>query len=148
MAKLDLKSLMEQISNSVTIAVQAVYQSYGLKSNADVVQSVHTDATSDGLKVYAFSYIDNIEKGRKKFTKKLPIGEVLKFIKKSGMQPEPGQSINQLAYQIQTAIFENGIKPKSGIKSKSIEASQKIITDGLKDLFQLKIVNNRFVTGK
>ncbi len=120
MAQFDLQKLLTIISNDITTAVQAVYKDYGLKTNSDVVKSVHTKIQNDRLKVYAFSYIQNIEKGRRKFSKKLPIGEVLQFIKKSGMRPQGGMTINQLAFQIQTAIFENGIKAKPGIKNKII----------------------------
>lgn len=85
---------------------------------------------SSSLELYALDYLEYLDRGRPKFTKRVPIDALLKWIKKRRLQLRDRktgrfarkmvksrdrktgrfQSINQLAFIIQNAIYRNGIR--------------------------------------
>jgi hypothetical protein len=61
-------------------------------------------------------YYDALSKGRKPGLRKVPIYALIQWIKKYGVTPKPGQSLNQLAFSIQRNIYLNGLRGKNFIK--------------------------------
>ncbi|RSK33952.1 hypothetical protein [Hymenobacter metallilatus] len=69
---------------------------------------------SASLELYALDYLEYLDRGRPKFTKKVPLDALLKWMRKRKIfnRRKGGQfkSANQLAFLIQNAIYRNGIR--------------------------------------
>jgi len=82
---------------------------------------------NSSLELYALDYLEYLDRGRPRFTKRVPIDALLVWIRKKRIgqpgrsasgrfQPRRSQSTgrrisaNQLAYAIQTSIYRNGIR--------------------------------------
>jgi hypothetical protein len=92
---------------------------------------------SNSLTLYALDYLKWVDSGRKPFAKKVPLAAILQFIKDRNLklrdkttgrfarrrvqlkarENRPAQSVNQLAFMIQNAIYKNGIRARPVIKS-------------------------------
>jgi len=83
----------------------------GIEKNSDLIKSIKIDySNSDEIIIYANSYAENIQKGRKKFAKKIPINFLIEFVKKNGKSVK---NVNSVAYAIQNSIYKNGISGKN-----------------------------------
>lgn len=143
---MNTKTILENLSNTLLSIITTSWSSTGIDKNSDLIKSLNVEYNnSKGLIVYANSYAENIQKGRKKYAKKLPISFLIEFIKKQGINPKSGQSINSLAYAIQNQIYLNGIKGKNIIKSVEQPAT-KILTP----IIDKQILNqiNNLINGK
>lgn len=63
---------------------------------------------------------------RRKGAKKIPIRVVLQMIKKYNIRPRGNQTVNSLAFAIQTAIYKNGIIGKN-FTTRMLNAGEKYI---------------------
>lgn len=81
---------------------------------------------SSELRLYALDYAEYLDRGRKPFTKKVPISALLLFIKQRGIGQQRKKSgrfgtrtisANSLAFAIQNAIFKNGIRGRHFLKA-------------------------------
>lgn len=85
----------------------------GVKENSNLSKSIEYVSNADGIQMIAASYYPYVSAGRKANIKRVPIQYLITWIKQYGIRPRSGQSINQLAYAIQTSIYKRGIKAKS-----------------------------------
>jgi len=85
----------------------------GVKENSNLSKSIEYVSNADGIQMLAASYYPYVSAGRKANIKRVPIQYLITWIKQYGIRPRSGQSINQLAYAIQTSIYKRGIKAKS-----------------------------------
>jgi hemerythrin-like domain-containing protein len=91
--------------------VQSTWFGAGIEKNSDLIKSIKIDySNSDEIIIYANSYAENIQKGRKKFAKKIPINFLIEFVKKNGKSVK---NVNSVAYAIQNSIYKNGISGKN-----------------------------------
>ena len=69
------------------------------------------------LELYALDYLEYLDRGRPKFTKKVPLDAILKWMRKRKIfnRNSGGQfkSANQLAFIIQNSIYRNGIRGRN-----------------------------------
>jgi hypothetical protein len=117
----DLKKVVQQVVSSAV----------GKKS--DLADSVEFVPQRNSLYMYVNDYYKAVSEGRKPKKKKLPIMVLINWIKKNGIQPRSGYSVNQLAYVIQNSIYKQGIKGKNFIES--LEGS-------ITDIVEIRIADN------
>jgi hypothetical protein len=60
----------------------------------------------------ANDYFKWVDTGRKPQAKMVPIEPLIKWIRKKGIRPGFGQTINNLAWAIRVSIYKVGITPK------------------------------------
>lgn len=69
------------------------------------------------LELYALDYLEFLDRGRAKFTKKVPLDAILKWMRKRKIfnrgQGGRFKSANQLAFIIQNSIYRNGIRGRN-----------------------------------
>lgn len=116
-----LKDLIPQLNN---LTIQYMTRN-GIESSSNLVKSVGYEVEDTGVQLVANNYWFYASRGRRARTRKVPIRALIDYIKRYGIRPRRGQTINQLAFAIQTSIYKQGISPKN--------YAQKVI-DGTADL--------------
>lgn len=90
------------------------------------------------IKLQIPTYYYAIEAGRKVFERKIPIVELIKWLKSIGRV-----ATNSLAFAIQNSIYQKGIRPKNGFitdpLAEAAEPASLIIAIDLKELLETKI---------
>lgn len=132
----DLKDMLSDLIpqlNSLTI--QYMTQG-GVSKQSNLTKSVGFEVTDTGISLVANNYFYYSSKGRKPGTRKVPITALIDYIKRYGISPRPGQTINQLAFAIQTAIYKQGINPKN--------YADKVV-DGTSDLTEQVIADEMII---
>lgn len=104
-----LTSLLQQLRK---ITLMNITQS-GVKANSDLAKSVNWVVAENGIKMQVASYYPYVSGGRKASIRKVPVKDLLVWIKKYNIKPRQGQTLNQLAFAIQTSIYKKGIKAKN-----------------------------------
>lgn len=106
----------------------------GIKSGSNLAKSSTFVETENGLALEANYYFTYRSEGRKRGVKKVPIRALIDYIKRYGIVPRAGQSINQLAFAIQTAIYKRGIQPLGyleRIMEASADVTEEVVADEL-----------------
>ena len=103
-----IEGLMKQLKD---ITVMTLKKS-GVKENSNLAKSIQYVTNKDGVQMLAASYYPYVSAGRKANIKRVPIADLIQWIKQYNIRPRPGQTINQLAYAIQQSIYKRGIKAK------------------------------------
>lgn len=128
----DVKNIFRGLIKDLNKLTIDVMIKNGVSSSSDLVKSIDYNQDGIGLNLEANYYLPYVSAGRRPRTKKVPISALIEYIKSYGLRPKPGQSINQLAYAIQTHIYKFGIQPKN-FYDKIVDASgnltEKIIAD-------------------
>lgn len=110
-----MKKLIENLSKLILNLVQQSWISAGIDSKSDLIKSIKLNYSSaNGIIIYSNSYAENIQKGRKKFAKKIPISFLIEFVKKNN---KSNKDVNKIAYAIQNSIYKEGIKGKNIINA-------------------------------
>ena len=111
-------NLSKDFIKELEAVVQAVMIENGVRKDSDLVKSVEFSTQSrDSLYMLVNDYYQDVSKGRKPNTKKIPIFKLIAFIKKKGIVPKGKKTIGQLAFQIQRSIYLNGIKSRNFIST-------------------------------
>ena len=101
--------------------------------NSALYKSTRSEAKGGVLQIAMFDYAKYVISGRRAGAKKVPISALIKWIKQKGLTPRAGQSINQLAFAIQTAIFKRGIKGRPFLSKGAIIALTRQMSKKLAD---------------
>ena len=106
------KKLAKSFAEELIIGSNAYYQSKGVRNtkfkNSTLIKTLKVVVVSDELQVIAKDYIEYLDKGRKPFTKKVPITAILKWLRKVGLPAN-----NKTAYRIQTSIYKKGLRGRN-----------------------------------
>ena len=136
MDKISLKDVLKGLLVDLQkVTVLALEQS-GVKKNSDLSKSVKYVTVKDSINMEVAYYYPYVSTGRKPGVKKVPISALIQYIKQMGITPRNGQTINQLAFAIQTTIYKHGINPKNyldRVANVAGEVSQEEIATGLMD---------------
>lgn len=130
-----LKDLIPQL-NKLTISYMN-----GVSSSSNLTKSVGYEVTDTGIALVANSYWYYVSEGRRPRTTKVPITALIDYIKRYGISPRAGQSINQLAFAIQTSIYKQGINPKN-YANKVIDATSDLTEETVADDLVLMIADD------
>lgn len=82
----------------------------GVESNSDLVKSVEFIQTNSGLQLLANDYYQYVSTGRRPRARKVPIEDLIPWIKKYNVG---SGNINSIAWAIQQSIYKKGLKGKS-----------------------------------
>ena len=94
------------------ITVATIVQS-GVKQQSNLAKSIKYVQIKEGLNMESNFYYPFVSAGRKSGIRKVPIKALIEYIKHYNLRPRNGQTINQLAFAIQTHIYKSGIKAKN-----------------------------------
>lgn len=137
--RISIKSVLDSLCHELRKAVQLIYIQRGLKKNSDLVKSVEVKRSPHNeIIVFANFYFEFVDRGRKRFTRKIPLSALIKFIKKNRIKLRKGQSINQLAVIFQNSIYRKGIKGKKIIKPVE-KITEEIMIERLSEFFTVEI---------
>ncbi len=102
--------ILETLVNDLTLLARRTMIENGVQSDSDLIKSIEFIPSSSGLAMVANDYYEYVSTGRKPKARKVPIEDLIPWIKKYGIG---AGDINQLAWRIQQGIYKNGIKGKS-----------------------------------
>jgi len=136
--KLTIHKVLKLIQNDILIAVRKVLVEHGLKRKSDLYKSIELKAKYNSMELFAldyFAYVGAIQT-RKKLERKVPIDALIHWIRhyRIPVGRSKGRTVVQLAYQIQSAIYRNGIKGKA-YNVPVAEVTEQIMKDRLEDIF-------------
>ena len=97
----------------LTVATRIVMQKRGIKQNSNLIKSIDWEKSQNGFVLLANDYFNYASEGRRPNARKVPIKDLLDWMGRYGIRPKAGQTKNQLAFQIQSGIYKNGIKKKN-----------------------------------
>jgi len=112
MAEKNYIEAIEGLLNELKQITQMALSQSGVKQTTDLSKSVEYVVTKDGVNMLVASYYPFVSNGRRANIRRVPIANLIEFIKKNNIRPRGGQTINQLAWAIQTSIYRRGIKGK------------------------------------
>jgi hypothetical protein len=104
--------LYDLMTDLQEITVATIVQS-GVKPQSKLAKSIGYVQTKDGVNMVSNYYYPFVSAGRRSGIKKVPISALIEYIKEYNIPTKNGQTINQLAFAIQTHIFKAGIKAKN-----------------------------------
>lgn len=123
-----LKDLIPQLNR---LTIQYMTRD-GIERSSKLTKSVGFKVTETGIELVANSYWYYASAGRRPRTRKVPITALIDYIKSYGISPRAGQTITQLAFAMQTAIYKQGINPKR-YADKVIDATSDLTAETLAD---------------
>lgn len=126
------KMLTDLLKELRKITLMTITKS-GVEANSDLAKSVKWVVAGQGLQMQVASYYPYVSQGRKARIRKVPIQDLLAWIKQYGIRPRPNQTLNQLAFAIQTSIYKRGIRAKNYVDKVEI---------GVADFVTLQLVDS------
>ena len=134
MIKDDLKIILTDLIPELNkITIDFMTRS-GVKKRSDLSKSTSFVVTDKGLELKANYYFQYVSSGRRRGVRKVPIRALIEYIKQYNITPRNGQTINQLAFAIQTAIYKQGINPKNyfdKIIDATSDVTEEVVADDL-----------------
>jgi len=128
----DLRQILNDLLPELNAITIAFMNTAGTPRSTDLSKSVQFVNTENGIALEANYYFQYDSSGRRRGVRKIPITALIDFIKDRGIVPKGGQTINQLAFAIQTAIYKNGISPKNYL-DKIIDATADVTEEMVAD---------------
>jgi hypothetical protein len=106
-------SLGKKFKEELEGVVAQVLANHGVNANSELVKSLEfTDNNrTDALFMIANDYYQSVSTGRRPRVRKIPIYALITWVKRNNLGS--GQSVNQIAYRMQNAIYRNGIRGKN-----------------------------------
>lgn len=104
------KDILANMVSDLTLLTRRTMIENGVESDSDLVKSVEFIPSDSGLQLLANDYYEYVSTGRKPKARKVPIEDLIPWIKKYNIG---SGNINSLAWAIQKGIYENGIKGKN-----------------------------------
>tara|TARA_R110000868_G_scaffold408585_5_gene691971 strand:- start:2172 stop:2624 length:453 start_codon:yes stop_codon:yes gene_type:complete len=120
-----IKSILKDLSKELKSSIQQILLYNKIKKSSDLYKSVEVKPTLTGFQVWANDYLEYIDSGRKPGAKKIPIKDLIRWLKKTGIsKTNKGAKLINLAFIIQKSIYKKGIKSKNILKpiEKEMEA--------------------------
>jgi hypothetical protein len=109
---IDTTQILKELSNQLVPILKAILEESGVKSNSDLIKSIGAQSDDKLIQFIINDYYEYVSSGRRSGARKVPIENLLEFIKKNNIAPKPGQTSNQLAFAIQNSIYKSGIQGK------------------------------------
>jgi hypothetical protein len=104
--------IIKEINNELFVGVGVLLEIYKL-GNSDLIKSIEWEYRDNSFILLANDYFRWVNSGRRPFARKVPVEFLINWIKKKGLQPRGGITINSMAYAIQNGIYKNGIKARN-----------------------------------
>ena len=78
---------------------------------SNLIKTLKVVVGSSDIQVIAQDYIENLDRGRKPLTKKIPISALLSWLQELGLPRS-----NSMAFRIQNSIYKKGIRGRNFIE--------------------------------
>ena len=124
-------SVDTELLNELNLATQKVLQQYKL-GGSDLSKSIEWQYKNDVFTLIANDYFQYVSTGRRPRARKVPVEDILKWMKTKNISPRAGQTYNQTAYAIVEAIYKNGIKAKNYMNP-VIDVTTELMADSIGD---------------
>lgn len=118
------KALLKELE----LATEKILAQYKLY-DTDLSRSIEYQYKNDSFIMLANDYFQYVAKGRPPKARKVPVEDLIKWMKKKGIAPSKGD-YNATAFAIQQTIYRNGLKPRPFINP-IIETDLDIISEDL-----------------
>ena len=131
---MDYKELLQDLLTDLVKVTQVAMEQQGVQKNSNLDKSVQYVVVGNSVQLEVAYYYHYVSAGRKRGIKKVPISALIQYIKDKGIRPRAGQTLNQLAFAIQTAIYKQGINPKNfedKVMNAAADLTEVRIADGL-----------------
>lgn len=115
-------------------ATKAILQQKGVKPNSELYNNIDWIESEDNkvMTLIALDYFQWVDTGRRSGIMP-PVEDLIPWIKKNGIMPSNGMSINQLAFAIANAIKRDGIMGKNYSNS-IVETTTDILSEELAEM--------------
>lgn len=137
----ELDIVLDKFKKELLTATQHVLIKQGVDEDSELVKSLTYVYDGDFFKLIAYDYYFWVSKGRKIGAKKVPVEDLIAWIKDKGIITT---NINSTAFAIQRAIYKNGIKAKNyedSVVDVSIELISEEIAEQLSEIIVDDIVD-------
>lgn len=137
-----ITSIQEALLAEMTKAVRIVMASNGVDKQSNLIK-VEYQLNNNAFQLIANDYFVYRSEGRRAGARKVPIKDLLGWIKRYNITPSNGQTKNQLAFAIQTSIYKSGIR---GLKYMTPveEVSTDIASEGIAETLSEVIAEAMF----
>jgi hypothetical protein len=132
--------MLVDLVNELHDSTVAIITNSGVKKDSNLSKSIKYVPAKEGVNMEANYYYPFVSGGRKSGVRKVPISDLIDYIKRYGLRPRVGQTTNQLAFALQTHIFKAGIKAKN-FEDKVVTASGDIASLAVADDLALIIAD-------
>ncbi len=122
-------SVEKELLKELQVATQQVLATNAL-GNSELSKSIEYVYKNNQFILLANDYFTYVSTGRRPRARKVPVEDLIQWMKKKGITPRLGSSYSQTAFAISEAIYKNGIKAKNYINP-VIDVATEIITEDL-----------------
>ena len=137
----DVEIVLNSMNEDLQAFTRQIMVGQGVEDSSDLVKSVSYRYKNNMFSLMANDYYQAVSKGRKPRAKKVPIEDLLDWMKKKNIG---GANKNSVAYAIQQAIYRHGITGKN-FEEAVIDANTKIIEEQMADTVQMLTMNGTVV---
>lgn len=108
-------NIMEEFEKELKIATKKILIKRGVEKKSHLIDSIKVKYNNGDnmFEIIANDYFGYVSKGRKRHARKVPVQNLIKWIRQYNISST--KSVNQTAFAIQTAIYKHGIKGKKFI---------------------------------
>jgi len=108
-----LKNTQDELQSELTLATQKVLEKFKGMEGSDLIKSIEWEYNQKqgAFEMLALDYYTYVSTGRKPRARKVPIEDLLSWIKRKRISTLGG-SPTATAWKIQRAIYKNGIRGK------------------------------------
>ena len=101
--------ISKEIINEIIASTKQIMIQYKL-GNTELINSAEWQYKPNMFVLIANDYFQWVNSGRRPMARKVPVEELINWIKKKNLTPRGKITINQMAYAIQSSIYKIGIK--------------------------------------
>ena len=146
--KIKISTVEDAVLDEMTKAVKIVMSRKKLDKRSHLLRSAEVVWKNNAFVLLANDYFEYASQGRRPRARKVPIRDLLSWIRQYKIRPRQGQTKNQLAFAIQTSIYKSGIKKKNYadpvetvLTDMSAEATAEILSEVIAEVIAEKIDN-------
>jgi hypothetical protein len=121
-------SVSKALLKELELATEMILREYKL-AGTDLYRSIEYKFKDNKFVMLANDYFEYVAFGRKPRARKVPVEDLIKWMKRKGINPKRGD-YNATAFAIQQAIYKNGIKARPYINP-IIQTDVDIISEDL-----------------
>lgn len=130
--KNDIRKMVRDLIPELQKSTIDIMLRKGIKKQSNLIRSVEYKTQNKGISMLANDYLFYTSEGRRPFVKKVPVTDLIDWIKRYNIRPNKNMSINQLAFAIQNSIYKNGIVGKNFF-NKIIDTTSDITEETIAD---------------
>ena len=132
-------NVSEEFRNSLIAATKQLMLIYNLQDSS-LVNSIEWQYKDNFFILLANDYFQWVDSGRRPRARMVPIEALISWIKKKGIQPRYGGTINSLAWAIRISIYKVGIMPRPYIDN-IIGQSTDMISEDIAEKLSIEIAD-------